>query len=311
MLIFDRSIKDVIRSKYFISPARLFLYSLFSLPLFSPALADPVNPHAEAVQIHETGGLGGAIKTNSISKVELEWIGQRIYQNECAAKPENLIHWGEGEAFPSLGIGHFIWYPSGVSEKYHEMFPQMVAYVSQYEPAPEWLQQLKPFDAPWASKQLLQSELKTDELIALRNWLLTTKGLQSEFIAQQLTLRFNRYPFENTEQTVRIQNLYNRLLSFKTGRFALIDYVNFKGVGDKSEQYQGQGWGLVSVLEDMLEWHASEILLLQMSEAQLLQMFIDSAKRRLELRVKLAPAERGEQRWLRGWFKRLDSYLLL
>ena len=24
------------------------------------------------------------------------------------------VHWNQGEAFPSLGIGHFIWYPAGV-----------------------------------------------------------------------------------------------------------------------------------------------------------------------------------------------------
>ena len=46
----------------------------------------------------------------------------------------------EREAFPSLGIGHFIWYPSGVQEPFVESFPSLVQYLIQRQaPVPDWL----------------------------------------------------------------------------------------------------------------------------------------------------------------------------
>ena len=39
--------------------------------------------------------------------------GMKIWQNESGATVSGLTHWNEGEEFPSLGIGHFIWYPHG------------------------------------------------------------------------------------------------------------------------------------------------------------------------------------------------------
>jgi len=37
-------------------------------------------------------------------------IGKKIWQNECACSVDGLTTWNAGEEFPSLGIGHFIWY---------------------------------------------------------------------------------------------------------------------------------------------------------------------------------------------------------
>lgn len=49
-----------------------------------------------------------------LSDADYRWIGSRIYQNEALGKAEYLTHWNEGEDFPSLGIGHFIWFPKGI-----------------------------------------------------------------------------------------------------------------------------------------------------------------------------------------------------
>ena len=48
------------------------------------------------------------------NQVNVQELGQRIWKNECAGSVQGLVSWNEGEAFPSLGIGHFIWYPAGV-----------------------------------------------------------------------------------------------------------------------------------------------------------------------------------------------------
>src|SRR5690554_7815999 len=61
----------------------------------------------------------------ALKPAQLDWVGQKIFANECASRFDCLVHWNEGEAFPSLGIGHFIWYPEGVEGRFTESFPQL------------------------------------------------------------------------------------------------------------------------------------------------------------------------------------------
>ncbi|MDX8395917.1 MAG: hypothetical protein R8K22_05850, partial [Mariprofundaceae bacterium] len=80
----------------------------------------------------------------------------------------------------------------------------------------------------------------------------------------------------------------------------LIDYVNFKGEGtNPNERYQGQGWGLLQVLQNMDTERAKQ-------HANL--AFSDAAEKVLTQRVALSPIERNEQRWLAGWLKRIQTY---
>jgi hypothetical protein len=81
------------------------------------------------------------------------------------------------------------------------------------------------------------------------------------------------------------------------GRYALVDYVNFKGEGSRPEErYAGQGWGLAQVLAEMRGGLPANV------------DFAGAAARVLERRVQNAPNERREQRWLPGWMRRVDSY---
>jgi len=83
------------------------------------------------------------------------------------------------------------------------------------------------------------------------------------------------------------------------GSFALIDYVNFKGEGiSPTERYQGEGWGLLQVLQSMRPG----------SVAQAPARFAEASVVVLTRRVRLAPAARGEQRWLEGWRNRCLRY---
>ena len=80
--------------------------------------------------------------------------------------------------------------------------------------------------------------------------------------------------------------------------YALVDYVNFKGEGTlPAERYQGQGWGLLQVLEAMADRPGADRA-----------AFADAAAAVLTRRVALAPSERQEARWLDGWLKRVATY---
>ena len=49
-------------------------------------------------------------ETLSITDQELMQVADKIFMNEASGNPDKLITWNQGENFPSLGIGHFIWY---------------------------------------------------------------------------------------------------------------------------------------------------------------------------------------------------------
>ena len=40
-----------------------------------------------------------------LNTADAEWLGERIFANECATQRACLTSWNEGEDFPSLGIG--------------------------------------------------------------------------------------------------------------------------------------------------------------------------------------------------------------
>jgi len=245
-----------------------------------------------------------------LSLEEKQWIGDKIYQNECASKPDNLTYWGKGEDFPSFGIGHFIWYSNQSKGPFKETFPQMVAYVSQYQPPPQWLSQLTPLHSPWKHKKQFDQAWSTSRLSSLRDWLLETRAYQAEFVVNQFNTRLNERLANQSytdEQKKKLQQFVSRFLSFKEGRFALIDYVNFKGLGNSQEHYQGEAWGLVSVFEEL---SAIDDPLEKFSDEKIMFLFVEAAKKRLKLRTQLAPKERKESRWLAGWYKRLDGYLI-
>jgi hypothetical protein len=234
-----------------------------------------------------------------------DWIAAGIYRNETGGKVENLTHWGRGEDFPSLGIGHFIWFPTGVDAPFDEQFPAMFDYVvnrSSFElQPPGWLQKLEPFDAPWTSKREFDDALATTQLQELRDWLDKTRRYQAMFIVKEFIKRWNNVLLA-IDNNKKYKEITRQLLQTPEGLFALIDYYNFKGLGtNERERYQGEGWGLLQVLQAMADGGDGH--------DDLLREFRDAAAGRLALRVNLAPPERNEARWMAGWLKRLDGYL--
>ncbi|MDH4018327.1 MAG: metallophosphoesterase family protein [Xanthomonadales bacterium] len=243
-----------------------------------------------------------------LSDTDFDWIGSRIYQNEALGKAEFLVHWNEGEDFPSLGIGHFIWFPEGVDAPFDEQFPALVSYLREQVPGelkmPDWLGELEPFAAPWKSKVEFESAATSSQVNSLRTWLEATKLYQARFIVSAFEQRWRELDLP-VEKKQKLTGLLQLLFETPEGLFAVIDYYNFKGLGNNPrESYKEQGWGLVQVLDELTGLRSVED-----ECADIVAQFKDAAASRLHLRVDLSPPERNEARWLPGWMKRLDGYL--
>lgn len=248
-----------------------------------------------------------ALNLEAFAPEDYQYLAQKIFKNEANSNPKYLTHWNEGEGFPSMGIGHFIWLPESLKQGqvvFEETFPQMVAFVSHKSPPPMWLKTLNPFEVPWENKAEFDGAWSKIELLELRKWLLETQAAQAEFIAQQFQSKWQtKIASLPIAQQRKLRQALNELMQSKQGLFAVLDYYNFKGLGfNPKEQYQDNGWGLMDVLIDVpSSSNASEAL----------NNFVISAKHRLTQRVQNSPIARNENRWLKGWFVRLDHYLLL
>lgn len=233
---------------------------------------------------------------------QMDWVGAQIFQNECAGRLDCLVHWNEGEAFPSLGIGHFIWYPSGVEGRFIESFPALIQYMTQRQASvPDWLRELDPMDAPWPDREAFMAAQDSVEVAELQAFLAGTQGLQAEFIVRRAQASLQDVVAAAPEaQRAQVRNRLKALAATPGGIYALMDYVNFKGEGiSQMERYQGQGWGLLQVLLEMDP---------ESSDRSTLASFREAAGRVLTRRAENAANPIEKERWLSGWLKRLETY---
>jgi len=225
-------------------------------------------------------------------------IGRKIWQNECAGTVNGLTTWNQGEEFPSLGIGHFIWYPAGFKGRFRESWPQFVAFAkAKGTPPPDFTHG----HCPWQSKAAFERDFNGERLTELRRWLMTTISLQTDFIIERSLASLPKVlEAAPASERARIEANYHKVATTPQGVYALIDYVNFKGDGTlESERYQGQGWGLMQVLGHMKDVPEGPAAATE---------FGASAIRMLERRIDNSPKERGEERWRNGWRNRCLTY---
>lgn len=236
-----------------------------------------------------------------VSNKAAEEIGRRVWQNECAGTVSGLTAWNEGESFPSLGIGHFIWYPTGTTGPFDESFPRLVKFLaSQGVEVPESLKRAK--GAPWPSRARFMQEFNSREMIALRGFLKRTVPQQARFLVLRLEQALPKMEAAAAKgDRARIRDNFYRVAATPQGLYALIDYVNFKGEGTvKTERYKGEGWGLMQVLADMKPGQSGH---------EAVRAFADSADKVLTRRVRNSPPARNEARWLPGWRNRIHTYV--
>lgn len=237
----------------------------------------------------------GNIKLTANQKVS---IGRKIWQNECSGRVEGLTTWNVGEEFPSIGIGHFIWYPAGFDGRFRESWPQFLAYAKARNASPPTFTH---GPCPWNNKADFERDFNGERLSELRRWLMTHLRLQTDFIIDRsLAALPEVLAAAPASERERIKANYHKVASTPQGVYALIDYVNFKGNGTlKSERYKGKGWGLMQVLGHMNPVPEGPAAA---------QEFGASAFRMLERRIANSPPERGEQRWRNGWRNRCLTY---
>lgn len=228
-------------------------------------------------------------------QVNLDELGRRIWQNECAGSVQGLVSWNAGEDFPSLGIGHFIWFPAGVEAPFEESFPRFVAFArSRGVQVPSFFLG----DAPWPDKQAFLAD-RSGRADAMRRWLAAHVRLQTAFIVLRSREALPRM-MQASSRPQAVRAHYQALAATTQGMYCLVDYVNFKGEGVRAtERYQGEGWGLLQVLEKMRGNPQGREATAEFSRA---------AAEVLRRRVQLAPAGRGESRWLPGWLNRCATY---
>lgn len=247
--------------------------------------------------IFSVKGIDSPLSLNSESAMKM---GKQIWYNECKGKVEGLTSWNQGEEFASLGIGHFIWYPEGIKIVFKQSFPGLLVFFKEQGVVlPMWLSEAR--GCPWKSRSEFLESLQSPEMIELRKLLADQISLQVMFMVQRLQKALPMMIGKRSdEQKKHITYQFNRLSSTPEGVFVLLDYINFKGEGvSETERYNGQGWGLLQVLETMSG---------QNPGTEAISEFIISAKEKLSRRVQNSPPERNEKKWLSGWFNRLDSY---
>jgi len=251
--------------------------------------------------------LPSALATGQTEKTvenALPQVAELIFRNECAARTACLTSWNHGEAFASLGIGHFIWYPAGVAEKdkpFKESFPALLRFMLESGlRLPDWLVDAR--GCPWLDRISFEHAQKTRKMAELREFLIKTMPLQAAFMQQRLE---NSLPLMLSKQTAtqrrHIRRQFERVAAAPMGAYVLTDYVNFKGEGIRvSERYHGHGWGLMQALAAMQG---------EVSGLTAIEEFSHAAVFVLERRVANAPPRRHEARWLPGWKKRIASYM--
>ena len=243
----------------------------------------------------------------NLSKAQANYIAKKVWQNEGAGLDKYLVHWNDGEDFASVGIGHFIWFSKGHTERFREVFPMVVAFMEKKGvKMPGWLNSKTAL--PWNTKAAFYAAKKAKskkytELFAL---LKSTFPYQAEFMAQRLSQALPQMleSIDDTKREALVKKRFYEVMQNKDGSinerglYVLLDYTNFKGEGTlKSERYKGQGWGLLQVLEHM-----------NPKETNKQKAFAESAKAMLSRRIKNSPPARGEERWRKGWNVRLDTY---
>jgi hypothetical protein len=231
-------------------------------------------------------------------------IGMQIWQNEAGKKSDLLVFWNPNEPFPSLGIGHFIWYPADRPDLHTQMFPDLLEYLKKRgKKLPLWLENALHKGAPWATKKDFDEHKNDWRMKELKKILVDTIDIQVDFFIERLKKSLPSILEATSKRNQAIiTHHFQHLCSTPQGTYALIDYLNFKGDGTNiRESYNRIGWGLLQVLESMPR---------VIPQGKEVEEFVNAAKFVLERRIINAPADKShEKNWLPGWKKRIDTYL--
>jgi hypothetical protein len=268
-------------------------YSLYPLVLISALSLSAQRPFIKKNQA----------LTPTLTKEQIEIIGTKIWYNEAQANVELLTFWKEGEDWPSLGIGHFIWLPEKSTAPFKETFPELLDFLKKHKIVlPAWLEKARKQGCPWQTRDDFMRQHTSKRMKELRTLLANTVNVQTLFIMHRFNTTLKKAIEKLDEQKKKhAKQQLQRLFETLNGVYAVVDYINFKGVGtDPREAYHGKQWGLLQILDSMVGTKKGMPALVE---------FVQVAKATLAERVAHSPQERNEKRWLPGWYNRLDTYL--
>ncbi len=241
-----------------------------------------------------------------ISAATAARVGRQVWQNESGGSLDGLTAWNDAEDFPSLGIGHWIWFKAGGHPLFEESFPRLVDYMrSAGAKPPGWLDKRPVPPCPWQSKAEFYRQFQSPDLAGLRRYLADTIPLQAQFLLVRAEAAIPRMlaSLPDPGDQIRLIDNLNRTVRASPDLYPLIDYVNFKGEGvsDKEMSFDAstgrrEGWGTKHLLLEMKPTQEGPPTLAEFSRA---------AKFVLDRRIRNHPASR---RWRVGWHKRCDTY---
>lgn len=232
-------------------------------------------------------------------------IGIKIWFNECDGSIMGLTSWNAEENFASLGIGHFLWHPyPSKRATFNAGFPHLLRYMeARGVNVPYWLRGKAGLYCPWGSRDEFLEAQYSIKMGALRSFLQQTIPIQAEYMTRHLQeILPDLLASTPMEERWLIHNKFHNLARTPSGIYAMVDYLNFKGsgIGNGSRCNYEHGSGLLQVLRGMkfAPPHFST-----------LQAYAWSAKHALIRRVESHAHSQYDERWLAGWFKRLNTYL--
>lgn len=242
-----------------------------------------------------------------ITPAQAAKVGRQIWLNESGGTREGVTAWNAGEDFPSLGIGHFIWFPAGTNPQFEETFPKVIAFMRRQKvQMPAWLDKSPVPPPPWANRQEFLRRFNAPETVALREFLLATIPAQAQFMAVRTQEALPKMLATLSEPALRkhVGRQFARVVRASPDLYPLIDYTNFKGEGT-SEKETGfdkstgrrEGWGLKHILIEMKGVSDDPTVVLG--------EFADGARHVLKRRIRNLPAG---ARWEAGWMKRVETY---
>lgn len=282
---------------------RLKIVGIVGIVAFAAAFAGSGLAHGSPTNPAASQAAPGTRPEFQIDRSTALALGRRIWFNEGRGNPDYLVWWNKGEAFASLGIAHFIWYPEGGTGAFRESFPALLRYFIQHGVSlPPWLERARHQGCPWRTRTAFLAARSEPALGALRTLLEQTIALQARYVAAALAPAYTQVlKHAPHAQRSTVEENFRELASSEHGLYALTDYLNFKGDGTHHEErYRGQGWGLLQVLLEMSDTISHDITPSV--------RFAVAAARVLERRVANSPAKRHEARWLAGWKQRLLTY---
>lgn len=257
-------------------------------------LASPSSP-GDTTQYAPVSTSADQIPFN-LTAAQVARIAEQIFRNETGGDRNKLLFWSPNEDFPSLGIGHFIWFPRNAAAARQrfgsDSFPDLIRFLqSEGEAIPAVIKNTLPdLHCPWPSRSHFES-ISSQTKKAIIDFLDRTKAKQMHHILN----RFQRtsHAFATGKNGILLSKRIAAVAQSPSGPYPLIDYVNFKGEGTSNAPGK---WGLQQVLLDMKA---------ETDPSRAHEEFSAAADRVLTRRAQNNPSDTV---FLEGWRMRIQTY---